>query len=180
MYVKNYYKSNEMARDAVILAFNGMYDDKTNIRSESYSYDNKVGQAEIKYKVEDKFVDEILFKSEYTNPYQKYVFNNGYIQNQMPAYLMMSIANSMHTYIKVKDKDTGEIYYRKQLKNKKYLIKDDVPENQYTLLTTKFGFNSWGAKWSLVGASAFNAVEYPHYLESYYSLTKELSTVDFK
>ena len=95
----------------------------------------------------------------------------------MPAYLMLSIANSMHSYIK--DKDTGE--YRLQNINKKFLGQD-VSENQYILLTSKFGFNSWGAKWSLVatGSPIINGVECPHYLESYYTLTKEISTLDFK
>ena len=175
-YIKDNYKSYKAAIGIVVLALSEMYDNKSEMRSESYSYDNKVGKAEIIYKPEENLVDDILYYSEYTKPYQRYVYNNGYIQNQMPAYLMMSIANSMHSNIKDKELN-GK--YRKQLKNKRFYV-TDVWENQYILLTAKFGFNSWGAKWGLVATSAFDIVEKPHYLESYYSLTKELSTTDFE
>ena len=181
-YILDDYKSNKAAVDIVITAFNGMYDDKNNMRNESYSYDNKVGKVDIKYKTKEDLEENILYYAEYTKPYQKNnfhkgLFNSNYIQNQMPAYLMLSIANSMHSYIK--DKDTGE--YRLQNNNKKYLGQD-VSENQYILLTSKFGFNSLGAKWSLVvtGSPIVNGVEYPHYLESYYTLTKKVSTLDFQ
>ncbi len=181
-YIIDDYKSNKAAVDIVIIAFDGMYDDKNNMRNDSYTYDNKVGKADIKYKTKEDLEENILYYAEYTKPYQKNNFHKGlfksnYIQNQMPAYLMLSIAYSMHSYIK--DKDTGE--YRLQNNNKKFLDQD-VSENQYILLTSRFGFNSWGAKWSLVatGSPIINGVECPHYLESYYTLTEEISTLDFK
>ncbi len=180
-YLISKYKSNKGAVDIVISSFNGMYNDKTNMRSDSYSYDNKVGKKNIEYKTKKELEDDILFYAEYTKPYQKNDLNkNKYVQNQMPVYLFMSVANSMHGQIKDKDSNGNE-YYRKQRNDKKYLAQT-VWENQYILLTTKFGFNSWGAKWSLVitGSPVVNGVEYPHYLETYYSLTKEMTTLDFK
>ena len=147
------------------------------------------------YDTQKELEDEILYYNEHAKPYQKY---NKYTfetykddnrekakykycsQKQMPAYLMISIANSMHELRKDVDNE-GNVYYRRQKKDKKFLGLD-VWENQYTLLKAKFGFNTWGAKWSLVvaGSPVVNAIEYPHYLESYYTLTKELSTLNFR
>ena len=80
----------------------------------------------------------------------------------------------MHSKINV----NGEI---KDQGNDNYFLGTKVADNQYRFIRTKMAYSGIGAKWSvLLAGGSLNAVETPHFLESYYSLTKEVSVNDFR
>lgn len=193
MYVVRDYKSNLFAVNAVITLLQGVYDyqysavgDKNNMRNETYSYDSRLtrsGNANYTYndiKKLDEKIEYINIKDlndfifEYSKPYQ----NNensifGYSQTQTPAYLMQCLAGAMHSKIN----DHGVI--REQGKDNDFLG-TKVTDNQYRFIRTKMAYSGIGAKWSvLLAGGPLNAVETPHFLESYYSLTKNVSLNDF-
>ena len=97
-----------------------------------------------------------LIMGDYTKPYQK-TYNGSYAikQLQVPAYFMQSIAYAQHDGIFnsliFKTKRFASIYYNSRNK----LIDCAAP---------------WAGK----------IMDYPHYLESYFSLTKELEVNDFR
>ena len=87
---------------------------------------------------------------------------------------MQSIAGAMHTTIN----NRGE---KKEQGEENSFLGSKVKDNQYRFIKTKMAHSGIGAKWSiLLSGGKFNALETPHFLESYYSLTKELSTTDFR
>ena len=187
LWLKYSYKSNSFAVNNVIYMLNGVYDDNRHMRDETYSYDSKLTfsgginysqnelnklNEEIRY-IDIKKLDDFVF--DYSRPYQKNEKDIlGYIQTQTPAYLMQSIAGAMHTMIN----DNGEI--KKQGEDNTFLG-SKVKDNQYRFIKTKMAHSGLGAKWSvLLSGGPLNALETPHYLESYYSLTKEINTTDFR
>ena len=187
LWLKYSYKSNSFAVNNVIYMLNGVYDDNRHMRDETYSYDSKLTfsgginysqnelnklNEEIRY-IDIKKLDDFVF--DYSRPYQKNEKDIiGYIQTQTPAYLMQSIAGAMHIMIN----DNGEI--KKQGEDNTFLG-SKVKDNQYRFIKTKMSHSGLGAKWSvLLSGGPLNALETPHYLESYYSLTKEINTTDFR
>ncbi|MBR1454575.1 MAG: hypothetical protein IJ593_08055, partial [Lachnospiraceae bacterium] len=193
-FIQNDYRSNKFAVDLVISLLQGVYDyqysapgDKNHMRNETYSYSSRLtlsgnttySQNEINKLNEDisymdiQTLDDFVF--EYSKPYQK---NNenlfGYSQKQTPAFLMQSIAGAMHSKINVE----GE---KREQGEENTFLGFKVKDNQYRFIKTKMAYSGIGAKWSiLLSGGPLNALETPHYLESYYTLTKELSIVDFR
>ena len=87
---------------------------------------------------------------------------------------MQSIAGAMHSKINVE----GEKWEQGE---ENTFLGFKVKDNQYRFIKTKMAYSGIGAKWSiLLSGGPLNALETPHYLESYYTLTKELSIVDFR
>ena len=93
----------------------------------------------------------------------------------MPAYLMQSMANCLHEY-KYKYNENGEI--EKDYKIDSTKIPNDM---QTQFINARMSYNSLGVKWSmLLSEGLFKVIDNPHYTESYYKLTKEISTTDFR
>ena len=194
LWLKYNYNSNLFVVNTIIKLLQGVYDyqysapgDRNHMRQETYSYDSRLirsGNAnysndeikklneEINY-IDIKVLDDFIF--EYSKPYQKnYKGLFGYSQKQIPAYLMQSIASAMHTMIN----DNGKI---KEQGEDNSFLGAKVKDNQYRFIKTKMAHSGIGSKWSvLLSGGPLNALETPHYLESYYSLTKELSTNSFR
>ncbi len=126
------------------------------------------------------------------------------VQSQMPAYFMQCIAHSMHTYLDDENALEGianyidsdktdklEIIAKKfNFKIKGTIFKDEdgiwkiefngkrYNINQAIFKFTVFADEYKQAHTKLIDTSEY--LEFPHYVESYYILTKKVLTVDFK
>ena len=161
-YLRNIYKCNKNDVDAMIESFNNVYKDyqltDNNMRKDTYAH----------YEVSNSFnKEDVLNNNKNARPYQK-IENNK--QKQFPAYFLQSIAHSVHTLNDnpdndgiVRDVSNDYIFGNK---HKKLLYFISVAKRYAT------------AKSKLIHAR--DSIELPHYIESYYSLTKEISTNIFK
>lgn len=200
-YVTKKYNTNLFAINTIISSFNSMFTDKTNMRNEAYRYvDNYVDYAE-----NDNALEKGL--GFYSKVYQKYNILNAEImtrtsrktkdnvsipikikrQYQMPAFVMQNVANAVHAKVpEWKERNGIRVI---EIRNQNEGIERNVgpfnielKENEAVLFDVKFA--KWGmfvSKWSmLIGEGKFKAIDYPHYLESYYTLSKEITTTDFR
>ena len=200
-YVTKKYSTKIFAINTIISSFNSMFTDKTNMRNEAYRYvDNYVDYAEN----EDTLEKGLGF---YSKVYQKYNILNAEIrirtsrktkdsvsipikikrQYQMPAFVMQNVANAVHTKVPEWKERNGirEIEIRNQnegIERNVGPFNIELKENEAVLFDAKFA--KWGmfvSKWSmLIGEGKLKAIDYPHYLESYYTLSKEITTTDFR
>ena len=175
LYVVKHYVSDLARVTNIINLFNGIFNDKSNMRREAYLY----SIWSVDYSSEDELK---RWLGTFAKPYQKYTKYNDRAaqliwcrQYQMPVYFMQSLANSLHEYFVSLDKNNNKIIEKEIDRTK--LINDKQKE----LINAKMGFSYLGAKWyTLYAEGLFKVIDVPHYLESYYTLTKELTTVDFR
>ena len=153
-YIFNIYKSNIAIADAATTGLGAMYLGTNNMRRDTYDFGLNFFNVTLK-----PIYD--LFDAEYTKPFQKKLIN---IQQQTPAYLMMNIAYAMHE----KD-ENGNIT---KILNKNI--------NQLNFAKRHFANEFQVAKLSLLFGSLLGEMEKPHYVESYYTLTKEVSALSFR
>ena len=105
----------------------------------------------------------------------------------MPAFVILNVANAIYTKVPEWKEINGikEIEIRNQneeVERNVGPIKIKIKENEAVLFDAKFA--KWGmfvSKWSvLVGEGLLKSIDYPHYIESYYALSKEITTTDFR
>ena len=123
------------------------------------------------YKIVQHIADEDLtnaIRNRYVRPYQKNetigVSGTEFIikQKQMPAYFMNVLAGALHT-----SNNTGAT------------IEPFTPLlNNASLLTTPYASRYINAKNKVFDNN--KKITFPHYTETYYNLTKMMSTIDFK
>ena len=175
MYVVRDYKSSKARVDNIVTLFNGVYRDKTNMRKETYEY----SIWSVDYSSEEELKKGL---ATFAKPYQFYrVYNdraaqlNWCRQYQMPAYFMMNFANAVHEYFVKKD-DYGNFVIDEEIDRTEFINK-----KQNEFINAKMGFSYLGAKWySLYAEGMHKVIDMPHYLESYYTLSKEISNIDFR
>ena len=182
-YVANTYKTNIFMIDSTINSFNSIFwFHQNNMRNYAYEFCNDYVYYDNSY----SFEKTLGF---YAKAYQKYVkLDNGRIaERQMPAFVMQTIANAVHGKVPEWKKRNGQnvIEIRDQDENveRNILFKRiKLTENQAVLYDAKFASFGMGAsKLSmLIGEGLFKAIDHPHYLETYYTLSKEITTLDFK
>ena len=155
MFLKKVYKCNRSKINIMIEEFNGIYKDyqiiDNNMRKDTYSHYEEIKNFKKK---------DILENNKNARPYQKIVDNKQY---QLPAYFLQSIAHSVHSLNDKPDKD-GVIR-----EVKKVLIFGNEHKRLLFFLSVAKRYEI--AKDKLINAR--NDIELPHYIESYYSLSKE-------
>lgn len=149
-FIKKKYNSDIKKISTLIRELNGIYIDVVGMRRDTYDF-NKNSDYETILSMYDS-----LIMGDYTKPYQK-AYNDSYAikQLQVPAYFMQSIAYAKH----------DGIFNSLIFKTKRFASKYN---NSRTKLI------DCAAPW------AGKIMDYPHYLESYFSLTKELEVNDFR
>ena len=149
-FIKKKYNSDIKKISTLIRDLNEIYIDVVNMRKDTYDF-NKNSDYETILSMYDS-----LIMGDYTKPYQK-TYNGSYAikQLQVPAYFMQSIAYAKH----------------------------DGIFNSLIFKTKRFASKYYNSRTKLIDCAAPWAgkiMDYPHYLESYFSLTKELEVNDFR
>lgn len=160
----NEYNGSEEIANKVSNVLVNIYQNPKNMRKETYLFSNEY--KIINYISDDDFVYSI--RNRYARPYQKNwtIGINGreFIkqQKQMPAYFMNIIAGAMHTY-----NNTGIT-----------ITPFTSLINQVSLLTTPL-IKTYVVAANIIAENS-KKITTPHYLETYYILTKNISVTDFK
>ena len=172
---------------AITEAFTKIFENKNDMRSESYNKETTITCSK-EYNVN---FDKTLFR--YTLPFQRNKFISSYRvdknsvvmnphnkkepgvyyvyeQTMTPQYLFSNLAEMMHEY---SDYPEGTDNKRKKVDNKlRFFISIDLPMEYYI------------ARKSFASLIPFNLralyIKDPHFLECYYALTKIIDTVDFE
>lgn len=174
-YLFSKYLGNNKSISQIIKEFNSIYDNKDSMRRETYFSSSDLNINKI-YKYNTKIANN-------AKPYQKIVNENISYQVQTPAYFMQNVAHSMHEY---KDKATSN-----SSDNTETDSDPDPGSQQLAEYDVIFGNKNKKEFYFLPLAKRYetaknkiidvrNHVEYPHMLESYYTLSKEITTTDFK
>ena len=109
----------------------------------------------------DSIYDNIVRIPDNAKPYQKILLN---IHHQTPAYFMQCVAAGMHEYNE--NGERIEIF--------------GINKNKIDLAATKFGYRYTIPKLTTLITGGTGFIENPHMLESYYALSKEINTTDFR
>ena len=158
-YIKNQYKSNILLVDGTIASFNSMFPNTKNaMRKDTYTF-NYLNP--INYTITDSIYDNIVRIPDNAKPYQKILLN---IHHQTPAYFMQCVAAGMHEYNE--NGERIEIF--------------GINKNKIDLAATKFGYRYTIPKLTTLITGGTGFIENPHMLESYYALSKEINTTDFR
>ena len=175
-YISDQYYTKPKSIEKIITAFTNLYNDKKNMRQESYEFIEDGESSFADYDYEDNLKEVVAY---YAKPYQKYSWEQCstgeyyYRQKQMPAYFMQTLTNSLHYAGRGFDgtidtnEETGEVLDKSADNKLKFVL--SIPLRKTANLKTKF----------LIDEGIFKIIDYPHYVESYYYLTKNISTVDF-
>ena len=175
-YITDKYHTNPKSVENIITGFENLYNDKSNMRKESYEFIEDGESSFADYDYEDDLKEVVGY---YAKPYQKYSWDQCstgeyyYRQQQMPAYFMQTITNSLHyvgrSYngVVATDEGTGKIINKTAENKSKFIF--TIPLRKTANLKTKF----------LIDEGVFKVIDYPHYLESYYYLTKNMNAIDF-
>ena len=163
------YKSDIKCIERLIKSFNDVYSEKYvdfDMRKSTYSYEYKMKLNDPGFMnnkgemlVLNPNVSKVSIRLSNARCYQKIYKDKGRTyQLQMPAFFLQAMAYSLHKEQEVEGESNGVI----------------------------FGFYSFANRYSVAQSKIlsakilFGATDYPHYLESYYSLTKEISSNDFE
>ena len=184
--IKNYalykfltaYNGNPQVPKSIEDGFNEIFEDKKNMREEAYlkaesitflehkgvSPNNTLYIYTLPYQKNEKKGEKIVKKGDNTYEMEEYE------QEQRPAFLFQVIASAMHEYSV--NRETGE-RVKNAFGNKTYLMGVPLPK-KYSKARMKVILNTDPLRLNAI------FIIHPHYLESYYSLTKMIETTDFK
>ena len=184
--IKNYalykfltaYNGNPQVPKSIEDGFNEIFEDKKNMREEAYlktesitflehkgvSPNNTLYIYTLPYQKNEKKGEKIVKKGDNTYEMEEYE------QEQRPAFLFQVIASAMHEYSV--NRETGE-RAKNAFGNKTYLMGVPLPK-KYSKARMKVILNTDPLRLNAI------FIIHPHYLESYYSLTKMIETTDFK
>ena len=159
------YNGNKQTIKDIIDSFNGIFEDNSDyMRYSTYTFDDNTYIIITKAPsvVEDSM-------PRFVKPYQKIVKQEDkfyFNEYQMPAYFMQYISYCMH------EKDNNG--------NKVFEIPGIANLNQIKFVMSIFNTRYKKAQERLRDAAIYKLIETPHYLESYYCLTKKININDFK
>lgn len=182
------YKGNPDVPIVISNAMSNVYKDKKSMRYEAYEFEDET----LLYDNQRNEIER--WKSFYGSAYQKIDSENvkqitknnrnvivRRVQKQMPAYLTMSIANAMHGKVPYWDNENGKrvLKIREQSENERLFFIIKVTENQKALFKVPLCNNRLNNARNKI---VFNSgdIQHPHYLESYYILTKMIKGQAFK
>ncbi len=171
-------------------AFSNIFNNKENMRSEAYTFNNDFSLDLTKYSNEPS---KEVFR--WAMPFQKleylgsetitrnFNFDGSHIsqpltrteykfeQKLSPQYLFSSLAEMMHEYSDYEN-EVDKKGYRKKVNNKLDFFTMRLPKKFHYARKSFFSF----VPLNLRGLY----IEHPHYIESYFTLTKIINTIDFK
>ena len=171
------YKGNPEVPISIAKGFNEIFNNKSQMRYESYANEdtssflyskgvdpnNGMPINTLPYQHFSKIREISTKQGEMT--YKKEV----YLHYQKPAFLFQYVASSMHTYFVNRNNGEKE---RNELGNKLRLVSVSLPP-KYNVARNKLIIDTEPLRRNFI------YIENPHYLESYYTLTKMINITDF-